>query len=301
MQPLSNRLLLDYIRDTKRSRLYTISSSSSLYVTYKEENDMRDGYATISADENIFYKMDKNSQQRSGLRRVNGCSNLLDGTFTCTDNHMQLMKRIASITKDLRRTSTPPLPLSQFIDNHKQLIKRIASITKDLKRTSTPPLPLSQFIPVCTSTPLVRSCIDIPYTSSCEEKLHFHRLQNKQLSVPSFKPPPPPKEAVCDDKLVVLDDNDHNFWEMELPRDYSGLISDSATIIATDEPTLLLKDNSKLQLDETFIEEITIYADPGVESPLATNKTFIQSAKTAAARFLWKFRQEILMSKSITV
>ncbi|CAJ0593852.1 unnamed protein product [Cylicocyclus nassatus] len=248
-----------------RCPLYAISPSSTIYTTYQDESSDEYGYATVIANESAFHTIRKDSQQMGGLRRVDCCSNLLDKSFMSEEEQSQLIKKLTMLSKN------------------------------PSKRALTPP---PQFIPICTSTPIVRSCIDIPTTTDSEEKLHFFRMQDRQLSVPTFKPPPPPKESVCKDDLVVLNDRER-FWEVELPRDYSKYIEDTATLIARDETTLLLENKPNV-LNETYIEEVTIYADPGTESPITRNNTFVKKAKEAV-KILWKLRQELLMSQSVTV
>ncbi|KAL6729993.1 hypothetical protein Aduo_000999 [Ancylostoma duodenale] len=112
------------------------------------------------------------------------------------------------------------------------------------------------------------------------------------MSVPTIKPPPLPTEELDGDTFVVLDGDGHKFWELEIPRGDGSVDHGCA---ASDETTLLLEVEPAPQLNETFIEEVTIYSDPCPEPPHTPNKTFIFVDK--AASLLWS----LFMSKSIAV
>ncbi|EYB95243.1 hypothetical protein Y032_0162g3424 [Ancylostoma ceylanicum] len=116
-------------------------------------------------------------------------------------------------------------------------------------------------------------------------------MLDKHISVPTIKPPPLPTEELDEETLIVLDSKGHEFWELEIPR---GDVSVDNGPAASDETTLLLE-VEPAQLDQTFIEEVTIYADPTPEPCHAANKTFIFVDK--AASLLWS----LFMSKSIAV
>ncbi|RCN39187.1 hypothetical protein ANCCAN_14881 [Ancylostoma caninum] len=241
-------------------RLYAVSSCSSDYeATHREESEDDEGYARIpTKHQSLDDEPRENYKPIGGLRRVDACSNLLDKSF--------------------------------YMENCSQMLQRIGSIRNSLLTKVFAPPP--QFIPICTSTPLSRSCSDIPATSAVGTKLHFRRVLNKHISVPTIKPPPLPIEEHDGDTFVVLDGDGHKFWELEIPRGDESVDHGRA---ASSETTLLLEAESTQQLNETFIEEVTIYTDLCPEPPHAANKTFIFVDK--AASLLWS----LFMSKSIAV
>ncbi|KAK6727301.1 hypothetical protein RB195_005167 [Necator americanus] len=179
-------------------------------------------------------------------------------------------------------------PFKQYeVDNYTQFFVMPLPENLLIKSVTLP----TKFIPVCTSTPIRRCVSDNPVVSTSGSNLHFWRLEVKRMSVPRSKPPPLPIEESDEDNLVVVDGKEQEFWELEIPRD-EKLDAENASLYS-DEPTLVLKEDPVQNLNETFIEEVTIYVDSDVES--TANRTFIVDPSTA---FLLN---EIFMSKSVTV
>lgn len=114
----------------------------------------------------------------------------------------------------------------------------------------------SLFVPICASTPVGSSDTLSTVTTTSAPQV-FHRVLSRHLSVPKIPPPPPPTDSLSGATFVVIDSDDNALWEIEDCRTSAD---------PTDTPTLsgagsVLLTEDGVDLNETFIDEVTFYVD----------------------------------------
>ncbi|WKX92798.1 hypothetical protein Q1695_010664 [Nippostrongylus brasiliensis] len=117
----------------------------------------------------------------------------------------------------------------------------------------------SLFMPICSSTPLNISLESLTTILANEETKNFNRILRRHLSVPKFPPPPPPLEQKANSTFIVMENDDFALWEVEVPRSCSD--SDDKDTSAEKDMIQLAEYSCDVNLNESFIEEVTFYVD----------------------------------------
>ncbi|WKX92799.1 hypothetical protein Q1695_010664 [Nippostrongylus brasiliensis] len=115
------------------------------------------------------------------------------------------------------------------------------------------------FKPICSSTPLNISLESLTTILANEETKNFNRILRRHLSVPKFPPPPPPLEQKANSTFIVMENDDFALWEVEVPRSCSD--SDDKDTSAEKDMIQLAEYSCDVNLNESFIEEVTFYVD----------------------------------------